>query len=128
VEIRGHGIDIVEISRIEKMISRYGDQFLDKIFTLAEKNYCAAKGCPAVHFAGRWAAKESFYKAVSPECQQVSFWKSIEVLPVDDSLIKPVIHILTLELTEALRREAVSQILLSISHEKSHCIASVIIA
>jgi len=78
--IKGIGIDIVEIGRIEKNDPQLRKPVLGKVFTEAEIVYCQKMAKPAIHFAGRWAAKEAFYKALPQECQRVSGWKSMEVI------------------------------------------------
>lgn len=124
--LKGIGIDIVEIGRIARMIETYGDVFLCKVFTEKEIAWCNAKAVPHNHFAGRWAAKEAFYKALPQSCQPHSFWKSIEIMPVEHGN-KPAITICTEELKKALEYEAAQTIHVSISHEKSICTAIVII-
>jgi holo-[acyl-carrier protein] synthase len=124
--VQGCGIDIVDIRRIDKLITRYGAHFLTKIFSPAEQRYCNAKASPAIHFAGRWAAKEAFYKAIPPSCQAVSFWQSIEILPSEGTM-KPAIRVLSAELNAALEYANICGLHLSISHEKEYCIAFVII-
>lgn len=63
----GIGIDIIEIQRINDAISKFGDKFLNKIFTENEINYCKAKAKPAQHFAARFAAKEAIIKSLGKE-------------------------------------------------------------
>lgn len=58
------GIDIIEIDRIAKAIDRYGDRFLNKVFTRTEVKYCRSKPRSAQHFAARFAAKEAVFKAI----------------------------------------------------------------
>lgn len=79
--VLGLGIDIVEIGRMEQMISKYDMQFLQKVFTAEEIVWGKTKAFPPLHFAGRWAVKEAFYKALPSVCQSLSGWKSIQVLP-----------------------------------------------
>ena len=57
------GIDIVDISRIAGMVERYGDRFLEKVFTPAEVRYAEKKRHKEESLAGRFAAKEAFMKA-----------------------------------------------------------------
>jgi holo-[acyl-carrier protein] synthase len=59
------GIDLVSVSRIERILERWGDKFLDRIFTRAEVDYCKSRHSPARSLAARFAAKEAFFKAVS---------------------------------------------------------------
>jgi holo-[acyl-carrier protein] synthase len=124
--IKGVGTDIVSIARIRRMIEKYGNQFLNKIFTLNEIEYCKGKAVPAVHLSGRWAAKESFYKALTVDCQKISGWRSIEVMPEGLSN-RPVINVVDVELSSKMQQNAITNINLSISHEKEFCIAIVIL-
>jgi holo-[acyl-carrier protein] synthase len=125
--IKGYGIDIVEISRIKRLITRYEKQFKEKVFTGPEITYCNAKAAPEIHYAGRWAVKEAFYKALPESCQKHSFWKSIEIIPSGEMSGKPKIRICTDILQEHLEKEEIHSFHLSISHERKYCIASVIL-
>jgi len=62
--IAGIGIDIVSISRFERLIDRYGKRFLEKVFTDRERNEGGRKTARAPFFAVRFAAREAFYKAL----------------------------------------------------------------
>ena len=61
----GVGIDLVSITRIERMVGRWGRRFLDRVFTRHEIEYCEGRYAPAGSLAARFAAKEAFIKAVS---------------------------------------------------------------
>ena len=62
--IIGLGLDATEIDRIADSIERYGERFLRRIFTESEVAYCMRRRVPAIHFAGRFAAKEAAMKAL----------------------------------------------------------------
>ncbi len=124
--IIGIGTDIAAIDRIERILNRYEDAFLRKVFTSAEIEYCSAKARPAIHFAGRWSAKEAFYKALSHGMQQHSFWKSIEITPATQGR-HPRIRVISESLKTALSRAGVSDIHLSISHESHFSVAFVVL-
>ena len=66
--IFGIGIDIVDIVRIRRVISEYGDKFLNHIYTEEEIKYCESfkdkKDSKYLHYAARFAAKEAFSKAI----------------------------------------------------------------
>jgi holo-[acyl-carrier protein] synthase len=64
MELFGIGIDVVEIARIEASISEFGEKFLDRIFTTAEKVYCEQRKRSVLHYAARFAAKEAVSKAL----------------------------------------------------------------
>ena len=59
------GIDLVSVTRVERLMERWGDKFLERVFTAGEIEYCMRRYAPARSFAARFAAKEAFVKAVS---------------------------------------------------------------
>ena len=61
--IKGSGIDIVEIKKLEKAVRRWGDVFLNRVFTKDELAYSQKKRFPMQHLAARFAAKEAIFKA-----------------------------------------------------------------
>ena len=77
--IIGIGIDIIEISRIKKSIEKYGDHFLQKIFTPGEIEYCENKASKYQHYAARFSAKEAVAKAMSTGWNNEFSWQNIEV-------------------------------------------------
>jgi holo-[acyl-carrier protein] synthase len=81
--VRG-GIDLVSVARIEGMLARWGSRFLARIYTDGEIAYCSSRPCPARSFAARFAAKEAFFKAVSPRPGSAIGHRNIEVI-VDDA-------------------------------------------
>jgi holo-[acyl-carrier protein] synthase len=89
--ILGLGNDIVEIERIRGIMQRYPQRFLDRVFTLSEQAYCQERKDPAVHFAGRFAAKEALVKALGTGFSQGIGWKDFEILP--DHRGKPSVHL-----------------------------------
>jgi holo-[acyl-carrier protein] synthase len=123
---RGCGVDIVDVRRIAALIEKHGSQFLQKVFSPAEIDYCQRMAIPAIHFAGRWAAKEAFYKAIPSACQALATWHSIQVVPKIESR-RPEIEIVSAELKTVLDNEGVSSFNLSISHEKEYCVAFVVV-
>ena len=60
--IIGIGTDICDIRRIEDIIERHGERFLNRTFTEAEQAYCETKARPAMSYAKRFAAKEAVAK------------------------------------------------------------------
>ena len=77
--IAGIGIDLVEIDRIERMIEKYGDAFLTKVFTPEEIAFCSARAKPAQHYAARFAAKEAALKALGTGVRRQSGFKDVMV-------------------------------------------------
>jgi holo-[acyl-carrier protein] synthase len=81
--IIGLGLDATEIDRIAAAIERYGDRFLRRVFTEGEIAYCARRHAPAIHFAGRFAAKEASMKALGTGHSQHVLWRDVEVIRHD---------------------------------------------
>lgn len=79
-DIIGLGLDATDIDRIAETIDRYGERFLRRIFTEGEVAYCQRRRSPAVHFAGRFAAKEAAMKALGTGHSQGVLWRDVEVV------------------------------------------------
>ena len=79
-EIIGLGFDATDIDRVADVIERHGDRFLRRIFTEGEIAYCTRRREPAIHFAGRFAAKEAAMKALGTGHSQGVVWRDIEVV------------------------------------------------
>lgn len=78
--IIGLGIDATDIPRIAATIQRYGDRVLQRIFTEGEIAYCERRRNPAIHFAGRFAAKEAAMKALGTGHTPEVLWRGVEVV------------------------------------------------
>ncbi len=78
--IIGLGLDATDIDRIADTIERYGERFLNRIFTEREVAYCTVRRVPAIHFAGRFAAKEAAMKALGTGHSQGVLWRDVEVV------------------------------------------------
>lgn len=78
--IVGSGIDLVEIGRIQQSVERYGQRFLDRVYTAAEQAYCLRKRKSAESLAARFAAKEAGAKALGTGISQGVNWLEIEVI------------------------------------------------
>lgn len=117
------GTDIIEISRIKESIENIGENFKNKIYTQKEIDYCEnRKNAKYQHYAGRFAAKEAVFKAVSDlltDKFEIS-WKDAEIL--NDENGKPRVKIFNQKL-----QEQVEDIDISISHCKEYAVASVVV-
>src|SRR6266540_1178984 len=78
--IIGIGMDATDIDRITETIERYGGRFLNRIFTEGEVAYSMRRRVPAIHFAGRFAAKEATMKALGTGHSQGVLWRDVEVV------------------------------------------------
>jgi len=79
-DILGLGLDATDIERIADTIERYGERFLQRVFTEGEVAYCTRRKVPAIHFAGRFAAKEAAMKALGTGFSRGVYWQGIEVV------------------------------------------------
>lgn len=119
------GIDIVNISKFRNVAERHPG-LINEIFTEQEQEYCNSKKDPAIHFAGRFAAKESFVKALGTGFSVAgidNMFREIEVL--HDAAGKPIIKIngWAKKLTD---KKRISGWSISISHASDYAVASVI--
>ena len=79
-DIIGLGIDATDIDRIAETLERYGERFMNRVFTSDEIAYCTRRREPAIHFAGRFAAKEAAMKALGTGHSQNVLWRDVEVI------------------------------------------------
>ena len=79
-QIIGLGLDATDIRRIVATIERFGDRFVERIFTAGEITYSRRRRRPAIHFAGRFAAKEAAMKALGTGHSHGVLWRDVEVL------------------------------------------------
>jgi len=120
----GTGIDIVNIERIERMMARWGNLFLGRVFTEKEIVWCQKRARPPECFAIRFAAKEAFLKAIGWGLRNGIQWIDIEV--ENDPMGKPLFsfHRKAKEVCETLR---VKNALLTLSHDRPYAVAHVLL-
>lgn len=120
------GTDIIEISRIQKSIERTGNRFLEIVYTPAEIEYCESKkNAKYSHYAGRFAAKEAIYKAMSNVKNDFAFW-NVEILNDKTNKNRPIINFLDDSLNE-LKRNGKITIDISISHIEEYASAMAVV-
>ena len=78
--VRGVGTDLIECSRIAKVLERQKERFLKRVFTGEEQEYCFRMKNPVPHLAARFAAKEAVSKCFTTGIGDALGWKSIEVI------------------------------------------------
>lgn len=123
MNIVGLGTDIVECLRIAQMIERHGELFIGRVYTDHEIEYCSTRKAATQHYAGRWAAKEAVLKAIGTGWVRGITWRDVEVR--NHSSGRPSI-VLTGGAREVSERMGISQMLISISHCRSHATATAI--
>ncbi|MCR9254583.1 MAG: holo-ACP synthase [Alphaproteobacteria bacterium] len=74
------GNDIIDIRRVEQTIERFGDRFLNRVFTETERRRCDRLAVPAPCYARRFAAKEAMSKALGTGLSQGVFWRDLAVV------------------------------------------------
>ena len=122
--IYGTGIDLVHIKRIEKVIERWGDRFIHRVFTPGEIKICYNRSFTAAAFSLRFAAKEAFLKAIGTGwgTKQSPKWQEIEVAKNQPPAIK-----LSGKAQLIRRWLKASKIHLSLTHTKEYAAAVVIL-
>ena len=78
--IIGMGSDITDIRRIEKVVGRHGNRFLDRIFTEAERARAERRAHPMATYAKRFAAKEACAKALGTGIRRGVWWRDMGVI------------------------------------------------
>ena len=113
------GVDLIEISRIERALAR--DGFRERVFTDAERVYCESRPNPAQHYAARFAGKEAIGKALG--CGVEWRWREVEIA----GRPKPAVRLSGWTRTWA-ARIAAGQIDLSMTHSRDLAAAICVIA
>lgn len=122
--IVGTGIDIVNIHRIERVMTRWGKSFLDRVYTEREISLCQQKHNPSQCFAIRFAAKEAFLKALGVGLRNGIQWRDIEI--ENDPMGKPFLS-LHGRVKEILQTYRIERTLITLSHDYSYAVAHVIL-
>lgn len=117
------GTDIIEIYRIRESIEDLGENFINKIYTKKEIEYCESKKkAKYQHYAARFAAKEAIFKAVSKllsDKYEIS-WQNAEIINLEDG--KPVVNFINTNINEK-----IEDIDISISHSKEYAVATIVL-
>lgn len=122
--IFGIGTDIVEVSRIEDSLARFGNSFAERILNEAEWQSYMQSNTPARFLAKRFAAKEAFAKALGTGLRGPATFQNIGV--THDDLGKPVLDIAA-DLQALLDSKGIRYTHLSISDEKALAAAFVVL-
>jgi holo-[acyl-carrier protein] synthase len=125
VNVLGIGVDLVSVSRVERMLERHGSRATRRLLSDQEREYCEGRFAPATHVAARLAAKEAAFKALaSAGAGSTIGWTEIEVARNDTGTPR-----LTLQgrAADAAERLGVRSTLVSLTHESSHAAAVVVL-
>ncbi len=113
------GVDIIEISRVAATVERFGDRFLQRIYTPGEIAYCRGR---APQLAARFAAKEAVMKALGTGTRGVG-WREVEVTRKRTG--EPSIE-LHGRAAERAAKLGIDRLAISISHSRDYAVASVV--
>ena len=119
----GHGIDLIECSRIEKILREHPEQFLPRILTPDERAYCERHRHPVPRIAGRFAAKEAILKVLGTGWRGAISWTDMEIQ--NDDAGRPSVR-LSGECARLAKAQGIASILISITHTENYAAASAI--
>ncbi|MDY0166597.1 MAG: holo-ACP synthase [Thermoguttaceae bacterium] len=119
-DVVGIGTDITECLRIARMIERYGETFLRRVYTMGEIQYCQSRKQATQHFAGRWAAKEAVLKALGTGWRPGIAWHDLEIRPEPGG--RPTVAFRS-GARDMVEQAGISRVLVSISHCRTHAVA-----
>ncbi|HEX3966655.1 MAG TPA: holo-ACP synthase [Edaphobacter sp.] len=122
--VLGLGTDLIETERVEASINRFGDRFLERIFSPGEIAYCRRKKNAAESFAARFAAKEAGAKALGTGISRGVTWKEFEVKR--EASGRPSLH-LSGRAAELAGAMGVKRIQLSLTHSREFALAVVVV-
>jgi holo-[acyl-carrier protein] synthase len=77
--IVGIGMDLISVDRVGRLIERFGDRALERLYTPEEVAYCRGRSAPHASFAARFAAKEALFKALGTGWAGGMAWWEVEV-------------------------------------------------
>ena len=120
--IYGIGIDIVKIKRMRDVVEKWGQRFLERVFTESEISYCYEKREPYLSLAVRFAAKEALIKAIG-SAVPVSL-TDIEVINVETG--RPFLKV-NGKLEGFFKEKLIRRAHLSLSHEHEYGVACVVL-
>jgi holo-[acyl-carrier protein] synthase len=118
-----HGIDLVDLERIEQMLEKHGDHFLNRVFTAREQADAAGMKNRIERLSGRFAAKEAVMKLVGTGWRDGVAWTDIEV--VNSPLGQPVVN-LSGKVKELIETMGLGPVALSITHTANFAMASAV--
>ena len=122
--ILGIGTDLTEVARIRQSIERYGERFVNRIYTEAERQYAASKANADERFAARFAAKEAGMKAIGTGWRHGVTWQDFEVVNEPSGRPTLKLHSVAREIAD---RMGVQHISISLTHTAEIAFAIVIL-
>ena len=124
MSVIGTGVDLVECSRIQNSIERFGDRFLHRVFTNGEIEYSMSMKFPARHLAARFAAKEAVSKAFGTGIGKAMGWRDIDIQKRASG--EPFL-VLSGAAQELAKKRGITAALVTLSHTEHHAMACVVL-
>jgi holo-[acyl-carrier protein] synthase len=124
MSVIGTGVDLVECARIQRSIDRFGDRFLQRVFTDGEIEYSMSMKFPARHLAARFAAKEAVSKAFGTGIGNAMGWQNIDIQKKPSG--EPFL-VFSGPAQELAKKRGVTSALVTLSHTEHHAIACVVL-
>jgi holo-[acyl-carrier protein] synthase len=122
--ILGTGVDLAEVRRVREAVERYGERFVNRIFTDAEIAYVERKANKYERYAGRFAAKEAGMKAIGTGWKHGVRWQDFEVANLPSGRPTLRLHGVAAQIAEKM---GVKSVWLSITHTAETGMAQVIL-
>jgi holo-[acyl-carrier protein] synthase len=124
MSVLGIGVDLVENARIQHSLDRFGERFLQRVFTAGEIEYSQSIKFPARHLAARFAAKEALSKAFGTGIGKAMGWRDIDVQKKASG--EPFVVLEGGAKRLAVER-SVTKVGISLSHTEHHAMAVIVI-
>ena len=124
MSVLGIGVDLVECSRIEHSLERFGEKFLRRVFTEGEIEYSMSMKYPARHLAARFAGKEAVSKAFGTGIGKAMGWRNIDIRKKKSG--EPFL-VFSGPAQELATKRGVTSALITLSHTDRHAMAAVVL-
>jgi holo-[acyl-carrier protein] synthase len=123
-DVKGVGVDLAQIPRLRRVVERWDDRFLRRVFTDEAIAYCRRRRDPVPHFAARFAAKEATLKALGTGLSMGVSWRELEVRRERG---RAPTMVLTGRTKAIARAKGASRVLLSLSHDGDYAMAQALL-
>ena len=124
MSVIGIGVDLVECTRIQHSLDRFGEKFLHRVFTDGEIEYSMSMKFPARHLAARFAAKEAVAKAFGTGIGKAMGWRNIDIRKKESG--EPFL-VFSGPAQELAAKRGVTSALITLSHTDHHAVAMIVL-
>jgi holo-[acyl-carrier protein] synthase len=124
MSVLGIGVDLVECARIQHSLDRFGQKFLNRVFTEGEIEYSMSMKFPARHLAARFAGKEAVAKAFGTGIGKAMGWRNIDIRKKPSG--EPFL-VFSGPAQELAKQRGVTSALITLSHTEQHATATVVL-